>query len=39
MFVDNSGSRCSWLSNVGLVWLGFGMGDKLSAGRSDGDVI
>ena len=39
MFVDTIGSRCSWLSNVGLVWLGFLMGDRLSAGKSDGDVI
>ena len=37
--MDTNGSRCSWLSNVGLVWLGFAMGDGVSAGRSDGDVI
>ena len=39
MFVDTIGSRCSWLSNVGLVWLGCVMGDGASAGRSDGEVI
>ena len=39
MFVDTIGSRYSWLSNLGLVWLGRVMGDGVSAGRSDGEVI
>ena len=37
--MDTNGSRYSWLCNVELLWLGCGIGDGVSAGRSGGEVI